>query len=261
MAVPAWPPAPSSLTAVLTALLDGALFAERTGSGDPEVLALHGWGRDRTDLLPVLAGRDGLSPDLPGFGASPPPPVGWGSREYAEALAPLLEAAPRPLVLVGHSFGGRVAVQLAAGWPERVRGVLLTGVPLLRPAPSGARAPLRLRAAKRLHALGVVPASVVEAQRRRYGSADYNAASGVLRDSLVRLVNEDYRDLLPQVSAPVEMVWGAGDTAATPAMAREAQALLPAATLSVSPTSAHLLDDALVALLRERLDVLLRAAP
>jgi pimeloyl-ACP methyl ester carboxylesterase len=74
-----------------------------------------------------------------------------------------------------------------------------------------------------------------------------------MRDTLVRLVNEDYRDLLPAIDVPVELVWGAGDTAAPLEMAREAAGLLPQATLTVSDTSAHLLDPALVALLRERL--------
>jgi len=58
--------------------------------------------------------------------------------------------------------------------------------------------------------------------------------------------------VLPLITAPVEMVWGAGDTAAPLAMAREAQGLVPQATLSVSESSGHLLDAALYVLLREK---------
>jgi pimeloyl-ACP methyl ester carboxylesterase len=93
----------------------------------------------------------------------------------------------------------------------------------------------------------------MEAERRKRGSADYRAAQGVMRDTLVRLVNEDYRELLPQVKAPVSLVWGAHDTAAPLATAQEAAAILPSATLAVSESSGHLLDDALVALVREAL--------
>ena len=236
----------------LTALLDGAVLAERTGP-EPRVLALHGWGRTRADLLAAVAGVDALVPDLPGFGASPTPPTAWGSRDYAELLAPLL--AGGGWTVLGHSFGGRVAVQLAAGWPDLVSGVVLTGVPLLRRTTTGSPAPRGFRLAKRLHRLGLVSDARMEAERRRHGSADYRAAEGVLRDCLVRLVNEDYRDLLPGIPAPVQMVWGAGDTAAPLTMAQEAQGLLPSAELTVSATSAHLLDEALVALLRERLAV------
>ena len=232
----------------LTALLDGAVLAEKTGD-DPRVLALHGWRRTRTDWLPAL-GAPALAVDLPGFGASPPPPKGWGSRDYAELLAPLLAAGG--WTLAGHSFGGRVAVQLAAGWPDLVEHVVLTGVPLLRKA-SGAKAPLGFRLAKKAHQLGLVSDARMEEQRQKHGSDDYRAADGVLRETLVMLVNEDYRDLLPLIAAPVDLVWGAGDTAAPLAMAKEAATLIPKVDLVVSETSGHLLDPALHALLKERL--------
>jgi pimeloyl-ACP methyl ester carboxylesterase len=234
----------------LTALLDGAVLAERTGAGTPRVLALHGWGRTRADWLPALTGTSALAVDLPGFGASAPPPVAWGSRDYAELLAPLL--VDGGWTVAGHSFGGRVAVQLAAGWPDLVSKVVLTGVPLLR-APSTSKPPLSFRIAKRANQLGLLSDTRMEEQRRKRGSADYRNAEGVLRDTLVKLVNEDYRSELGRIHSPVEMVWGASDSAAPLAMAREASELLAEATLTVSGTSGHLLDESLYALLRERL--------
>ncbi|MCW2599128.1 MAG: hypothetical protein JWM02_957 [Frankiales bacterium] len=233
----------------LTALLDGAVLAEKTGN-DPKILALHGWGRSRADWLPALEGHAALAVDLPGFGASPPPPAAWGSRDYAEQLAPLLESGG--WTVAGHSFGGRVALQLAAGWPSVVSGVVLTGVPFFRRT-GGGKGPLGFRLAKRAHRLGLLSDATMEQQRHKHGSADYRNAEGVMRDTLVRLVNEDYRDLLAGIDAPVEMVWGATDTAAPLDMAHEAQALLRKASLTVSETSGHLLDEALSSLLRERL--------
>jgi pimeloyl-ACP methyl ester carboxylesterase len=232
----------------LTALLDGAVLAEKTGD-DPRVLALHGWARTRADWLPALS-APALAVDLPGFGASPPPPTGWGSQDYAELLAPLL--AEGGWTVAGHSFGGRVAVHLAAGWPDLVDRVVLTGVPLLRKA-SGGKAPLGYRLVRKAHALGIVSDARLEAEKQKRGSADYRAATGVMRDTLVKVVNEDYRHLLPLITAPVDMVWGASDTAAPLAMAREAQGIFPKAELVVSETSGHLLDPALHALLKERL--------
>lgn len=233
----------------LTALLDGAVLAEKTGD-DPRVFALHGWGRTRADWLPAL-GAPALAVDLPGFGASPPPAEAWGSREYAELLAPLLVGGG--WTVAGHSLGGRIAVQLAAGWPDLVSRVVLTGVPsLLRKAPGG-KPPLGYRLVRKAHALGLLSDERLEAEKRKRGSADYRAATGVMRDSLVKLVNEDYQDLLPQIASPVDLVWGALDTAAPLAMVQEAQGLFGKADLVVSETSGHLLDPALCALLRERL--------
>jgi pimeloyl-ACP methyl ester carboxylesterase len=234
----------------LTALLDGTVLAEKTGDA-PRVLALHGWGRTRADWLPALTGCAALAVDLPGFGASPPPPAAWGSRDFAELLAPLL--ADGGWTVAGHSLGGRIAVQLAAGWPELIDKVVLTGVPSLLRRPSSAKPPLAYRLAKRAHARGLLSAETMEKQRRQHGSADYRAAEGVMRDTLVRLVNEDYCDLLPRITSQAELVWGAHDTAAPLDIAREAAALFPHAQLAVAPDSGHLLDEPLYALLRERL--------
>lgn len=233
----------------LTALLDGAVLAEKTGD-DPRVLALHGWGRTRADWLPAL-GAPALAVDLPGFGASPAPAEAWGSREYAELLAPLL--ASGGWTVAGHSLGGRIAVQLAAGWPDLVSRVVLTGVPSLLRRGLAGKAPLGYRLVRKAHSLGLLSDERLEAEKRKRGSADYRAATGVMRDSLVKLVNEDYEDLLPRVVAPADLVWGALDTAAPLAMVQQAQALFPKADLVVSETSGHLLDPALHALLKERL--------
>jgi pimeloyl-ACP methyl ester carboxylesterase len=233
----------------LTALLGGAVLAEKTGDM-PKVLALHGWARTRSDWAVVLKGIPSLAVDLPGFGASPEPPTAWGSLDYASLLAPVIEDGG--WTVVGHSFGGRVAVQLAAGWPGAVDHLVLTGVPLLRRTGSG-KAPLAFRLAKQAHKAGLLSDARMEEVRRKRGSADYRAAQGVMRDTLVKLVNEDYRELLPLVKSPVTMVWGAHDTAAPVAMAQEAAGLLDHATLRVSESSGHLLDDALVGLLREAL--------
>jgi pimeloyl-ACP methyl ester carboxylesterase len=232
----------------LTALLDGAVLAEKTGD-DPRVLALHGWGRTRADWLPAL-GRPALAADLPGFGASPAPPEAWGAAQYAALLAPLL--AEGGWTLAGHSFGGRVAVHLAAGWPDLVERVVLTGVPLLRTA-STSKPALGYRLMRKANGLGLVSDARMEAEKQKRGSADYRNATGVMRDTLVRVVNEDYREQIAAITAPVEMVWGAADTAAPLPMAQEAASLFAKAELVVSPTSGHLLDEPLYALLKERL--------
>ena len=138
----------TSVAVVLTTLLGGRAFAERHGEGPAKVVALHGWGRTRADWNATLQGYDALALDLPGFGATPAPDTGWSTSEYAEWVARVPRRrgrlrGDRP-VLVGHSFGGRVAVQLAATSPELVRGIVLTGVPLLRPQTAASQAGARL---------------------------------------------------------------------------------------------------------------------
>lgn len=207
--------------------LDGAVFAEHLAGEEPVVLALHGWGRDRGDLLGALAGRHVVSLDLPGFGSSPAPPEAWGAAEYADQVAELVRDADLGRVLVvGHSFGGRIAAHLAADHPELVRGVVFAGVPLWRTTPTG-RSPLPYRVVRRAHRMRLVSDRALDSMRRRYGSADYRAATGVMRDVLVRVVNQDYRDQLARIDAPVGFCWGADDTAARAHLATEASDIVP----------------------------------
>ncbi|MFP4513215.1 MAG: alpha/beta fold hydrolase [Acidimicrobiales bacterium] len=220
--------------------LGGSLFAEHLAGRPPRLLAMHGWGRNRSDLVGALEGRDVVSLDLPGFGASPAPPEPWGAARYADLVAEMLRAQDTgPVLVVGHSFGGRVAVHLAADHPELVSGVVLVGTPLWRSA-APSKGPLAYRAVRRLRRMRLIPEPVLDSMRRRYGSADYRAASGVMRDVLVTVVNEDYREQLAAISCPVGFCWGAEDTAAPASLATEAAGIVAdCVTLDIVDGAGH----------------------
>lgn len=225
---------------MLQAFADGRLFGSSFGSGRPAVLALHGWGRSSADFRATLDGLDAVALDLPGFGATPEPPEAWGAAEYAAAVAPVLDEMAMPAVVLGHSFGGRVAVHLAAAHPDRVGGLVLTGVPLVRRPDAPRRRPApAFRVGRALHRRGLLSDGRMEALRRRYGSADYRAAGGVMRSVHVRAVNETYDDVLPRVACPVELVWGDDDADVPVAVAEAASRLLGDATLHLVPGAGH----------------------
>jgi pimeloyl-ACP methyl ester carboxylesterase len=226
------------LLLALRSFLDGAFFAEIYGEGNPEVLALHGWGRRGKDFAKVLEGLSGIAPDLPGFGASPVPGEVIGADSYADIVAASLDSFDRPPVLVGHSFGGCVAVCLAAKHPERVGPLVLTGVPLIRPQ-SGRKPSFGYRTVRRLNEVGLISDERLEREKRRRGSADYRAATGVMRDILVKVVNESYEGQLVEVSQPVHMVWGAEDQEVPVIVAEKAKELLGRASLEVLPGVGH----------------------
>jgi pimeloyl-ACP methyl ester carboxylesterase len=222
----------------LRSFLDGALFAEVYGGGTPNVLALHGWGRRGRDFAAVLDGLTGMAPDLPGFGASPVPDEVIGADAYADIVTGILDSFDRPPVLVGHSFGGRVAVCLAAKHPDRVGPLVLTGVPLIRLEPDR-RPAIGYRLVRWLNRVGVVSDGRLEREKRRRGSADYRAATGVMRDILVKVVNESYESQLAEITSPVRLVWGADDTEVPVAVAQTARSLIREASLDVLPGVGH----------------------
>src|SRR3954452_9036428 len=216
---------------MLTAYDNGRLFGARTGTGAPWVLALHGWQRTHRDFSQVIDGIDAIAVDLPGFGASPPPPEAWGAAGYADSLLPVLDAFERPPVVLAHSFGGRAAVHLAAAHPERVHALVLTGVPLLRPADvKRPKVAWQFKLARALHAKRLVSDARMEAMRQRYGAADYRNATGIMRAVNVKAVNETYEEQLTAITCAVELVWGEDDTAAPLSVARAAEAMLKDAT-------------------------------
>ncbi len=229
---------------MLKALGDGTLFGETFGEGPVRVIWLHGWarrGQDFTAAARELAERGiaSLAIDLPGFGASPAPTRAGGARYYADLVAPAVLDAGDGLVLVGHSLGGRVAAVLAAEHPERFCEVILVGAPLLRAAPG--KSPWRYRLVRALARRRLLSPARLEAARQRFGSPDYRAASGVLRDVLVTMVAESYEDELARLAAPVHLVWGANDTEVRVDLARRALTLVQSpARLTVLEGVGHL---------------------
>lgn len=218
--------------------LIAGLFGERFGPPAP-VLALHGWGRSRLDWAGVLSSTGGLALDLPGFGATPPPAEAMGAAGYAALVEPVLDALAGHLVIVGHSFGGRVAVHLAARRPEAVAGLVLAGVPLVRLPGARPRVSWPYRAWRVGRRLRLVPEARLEQARRRHGSADYRAASGVMREVLVRVVGESYEEQLSALRCPVRLVWGEADRVVPPAVAERALSLLAEGSLTRLPGVGH----------------------
>ncbi len=175
--------------------------------------------------------------DLPGFGTSPAPELPAGSYEYAEivgdAVGQAVALMPHPsevkVVVIGHSFGGRVALSLSSISQNyfTLSAVLLSGVPLLRNLEASRKPKLSFRIARSMSKYRLISQTRMEALRVRYGSRDYAMATGVMRNVLVKVVNEDYGELIRNLKVPVALLWGQEDTAAPVAVAERAVGLHP----------------------------------
>jgi pimeloyl-ACP methyl ester carboxylesterase len=220
----------------------------RRGSGAP-VLLLHGWGASADLFARTIEGLEGdfdlIAPDFPGFGATESPPAAWAVGDYVDwTLALMDELSIQRASVIGHSFGGRVAIKLTALHPERVGKVVLTGAAGIRPRRTLGYH-LRVRAFKATRWLSRAP--LAPAPLRNWaaarisdsGSSDYKAASGTLRGTFVRVVNEDLRDYLPRIQAPTLLIWGSRDEDAPLADGQLMERLIPDAGLVVFEGAGH----------------------
>lgn len=214
------------------------------GSGGP-VVVLHGWGGRIESMDPVircLAPRFRVvALDLPGFGASPLPQAVWGTPEFASFVRDALaELDVRTASFVGHSFGAKVSLYIAATYRSQVDKLVLMGSPGLRGAPT-LKARLKRTASKTARVVGKLGApgrAVRDAAYEKLASTDYRDA-GVLRPILVKVVNEDLSGLLPAIKASTLLVWGSGDDAVPLAHARRMEKLIPDAGLVVLEGAGH----------------------
>jgi pimeloyl-ACP methyl ester carboxylesterase len=232
---------------MLTSLLGGRVMAERYGTGTPDIVALHGWLHESSDWDDILRSENALALDLPGHGNTPVPESVWGSPEYAKLVVDAVAGVTtEPFILAAHSFGGRIAVHIAANHPELVAGLVMTGVPLFQRR--AAQPPLAYRLVKGLARAGVVPDSLLQRARDRYGAPDYRASRGVMKPIFVKLVNENYDEQLARIDAvgtPVYLIWGADDAAVPVSVAVQARDAVRASELRVVAGAGHQMDDAI----------------
>lgn len=226
---------------------DATLFYRILGPGDAPVTFIwaHGWGHNHAAFSQIVEGfatrYRHILVDLPGFGKSPPPPAHWGITDYADCLARFLETIPGRKLWIGHSFGCRVGLRLAARHPQAVRGLFLIAAPGLKrklPLKKRIYSAVSVRTFKLLKKC--IPLGLVDPEwlYRRFGSADYRNA-GPLRPVFVRTVNEDLSETARQVRVPVHFIYGEKDTETPPELGVRFQALIPGSSLSVLPGLDH----------------------
>jgi pimeloyl-ACP methyl ester carboxylesterase len=217
-----------------------------TGAGS-DVLLLHGWGCNHTvwrDTQTLLEERFRVTAvDLPGFGESDEPHAAWSVEDFTTNIEELVKrlGLVTPIVF-GHSHGGRVAILYASRNP--VSKMVLVDAAGVKPRHS-LKYYAKVYSFKAMkHFAPLVFGSkraqeMIERRRNASGSADYRAASPVMRATLSRVVNEDMRRAMPAIKAPTLLVWGERDTATPLSDARKMERLIPDAGLVVFAGAGH----------------------
>lgn len=192
------------------------------GEGYP-VLLLHGWGASfdtYRGIINTLKNRHRvIALNFPGCGNSSAMETPWNLDDYCNLVLKFMKALKiENPIMFGHSHGGRVTIKMVAeGMVNPPKIVLLDSAGLI--PKKSFRQKARARSFKIIKGILTLPViksfsgGLLEKARNYYGSADYNAAPLVLRQTLVSLVNTDLRDILHKISCPTLLIWGENDTA------------------------------------------------
>ena len=176
-----------------------------------DIVLLHGWGQNIEMMKPV---GDALSDichitilDLPGFGKSPEPKCAYTVEDYYKVLDSFfLKLKIKNPVLIGHSFGGRVAIYYAS--KKDVDKLILFSAPFVKRVNKPTLKMRMLKGLKKVPGLK----NFEDFAKKHIGSRDYKAASPVMRDTLVNTVNLDLTENVKNIKCSCICIAGEIDT-------------------------------------------------
>lgn len=223
---------------------------EQKGSGELVVL-LHGWGSNIklfANLIDLLSAKyTVVAMDMPGFGESEEPKTPWCVDDYVQFVIDFLkDYDTKEVTLLGHSFGGRVIIKMHSreSLPFKVKKVILVDSAGIMPPKSNKKS-WRTRYYKMgktvlsTKLVQKLAPDALENFRKKMGSADYAAASPMMRQVMVKVVNEDLEPYLPNIKCPTLLVWGVNDTATPISDGEKMEKLIPDAGLVRLENAGH----------------------
>ncbi len=223
---------------------------KKSGSGDA-VLILQGWGTTM-DIYDCIG--TWLSPkysiyqlNLPGFGSSTEPRKPWNVDGYTDFVIKFIKAMNiNKLSLIGHSYGGRIIIKLLA---RDNLDISIDKVVLIDSAGIKAKLTAKKAAKVRLYKLMKKTADIgivnklfkdkIDSWKSKQGSADYRAASPMMKKCMVLAISEDLTNLLPKIKQEVLLVWGDKDTATPLSDAKLMEKTIPHNGLVVLEGAGH----------------------
>ena len=199
-----------------------------------DIVLLHGWGQNIEMMKPLgdnFKDRFRITIlDFPGFGESEEPKETWNIDKYSNLLEDFLkELKIKKPIVIGHSFGGRVAIRFSARNP--IEKLVLFGSPCIRVQEELSLSVKFLKKLKTLPGMN----NLGEYMKKYIGSRDYKAASPIMRQTLVEVVNEDLSKYAREIEEPTLLIWGEHDTEAPVGDAKELEKIMIDAALIVLP--------------------------
>ena len=194
-------------------------------NSDTTLVLLHGWGQNIEMMNPIGDNYtkyfNVLTIDLPGFGKSEEPPHAWTIYEYADFINELIKSLNlNKIILIGHSFGGRVGLIYASKY--KVEKLICLASPYCKELK---KLPLKTKIYKILKKVFFLK-WIANIMKKYIGSTDYKNASEVMRGVLVKSINVEMTEDVKKIKCPTLLIWGTMDTAVPISRAYELENLI-----------------------------------
>lgn len=209
------------------------------GSG-PAILIFHGWGSNSDnwqkvgDLLTEKGFRV-IIPDLPGFGKSQEPLEIWGINNYSQFAQKLVDFLNlEKFYLLGHSFGGVVALKFSLKSPERIKKLFLVSPAIIR------KKTLKQRIIKKIAKFfSFLPFQIKKIIYQKILRSDYPLNPGIMRGIYLKVTGEEISSHLPKIKIPTVIIWGQEDRITPLAQAYLIKKEIPNSILKIIPGVGH----------------------
>jgi pimeloyl-ACP methyl ester carboxylesterase len=210
------------------------LVAERRGSGNPAFVLLHGIGMGRSVFGDLVAHLDDsaqvIAIDLPGYGEAPEPERVLTMERTADLIAAFVRASVRErVVVVGHSMGAQIGIEIAARQPDVIDRLVLIG-PSGDPDARTSSAQL----SRLLRDIADESPKVIAA-----GAREYVRAGPKLTTKFRAMLVHRPEDVLSKVAVPTLVIRGENDLVAPRAWCRAIVEGIPSARLVEVPGRGH----------------------
>ena len=204
------------------------LYYQEYGKGEP-LIFLHGWGQSHETFLPFIKHFNDyrvVLVDLPGFGKSLEP-IYYDLDYYAQELhALVIEKGYEKPIIVGHSFGGRVAIKYASKY-DVSKLVLVDSAGIKH---HDFRYYCKIYWYKLKKKLGLHP---------KGGSTDYQNASSIMKKVLISVTNESLISSMKNISCSTLLIFGERDEVTKVADAKVMEKYIRNSGLVVIPEAGH----------------------
>lgn len=206
--------------------IDKIAYLENDKESDIVVLFLHGWGACKENFIPSInllqEKYKCIAIDLPGFGESEIIERSYNVDDYVNRVVEFIESKKiKKIILVGHSFGGRIIIKLNNKNDlnfEIVKNIFIDSAGIkpkktLKQKLNEKTFKFLKKCVKFLPIDENKKNKLIDDMKSKKGSADYRNASPIMRETLVKTVNEDLIDYLRNIKAESLLIWGENDTA------------------------------------------------